>query len=231
VSFTLSILRPDDLLNLRVTCVDLNMETDAAGKARLVPSSDADAFLVFTFPPQTITERAYYDAEKAYPPKDPDDGGPYDKAPGDGPPVIGDPDAPGDVPARIGGQSRLVFRLGPAARAAGIELSIEGLLDWSTLEPVVAPLADVTEGADAAARASAPPIRPPAALETAIELPYRLIISPNRGAQWRHAANVVAHGGRAELWHTAIFRDPGDGSLVLTDAAHPEPLRAIWSPD
>ena len=171
MSFTLSILRPDDLLNLRVTCVDLNIETDASGKARLVPGSDADAFLVFTFPPQTITERAYYDAAKAYPPKDPDDGGPYDKAPGGGPPVIGNPDAPGDVPARIGGQSRLVFRLGPTARAAGIELSIEGLLDWSTLEPVVAPLADVTEGADAAARASAPPIRPPAALKPRSSFP------------------------------------------------------------
>src|SRR5215472_13656635 len=122
MSFTLSILRPDDLLNLRVRCVELRIDTDAAGNARLMPSSDADAFLVFIFPPQTITERAYYDATKTYKVPDPNDGGKYEDAP-PAPPIIGSPDAPGDVPARIGGQSRLVFRLGPTARSTGIELS------------------------------------------------------------------------------------------------------------
>ena len=230
MSFTLSILRADDLLNLRVRCVDLRIETDASGNARLMPSSDADAFLVFIFPPQTITERAYYDATKTYKAPDPNDGGKYEDAP-PAPPIIGSPDAPGDVPARIGGQSRLVFRLGPTARATGIELSIEGLLDWSTLELVVTPIADIAEDADATTRASAPPIRAPSMLETAIELPYRLIISPSHRAHWQHAANIVSHGGRAELWHTATTRAADDGSLVLTDAQHPEPLRAIWSPD
>jgi hypothetical protein len=231
MSFTLSVLRPDDLLNLKVRCVDLRIETDAAGNARLVPSSDADAFLVFIFPPQTITERAYYDAAKSYKAPDPKDGGKYEDAPAGGPPIIGSPDQPGDVPARIGGQSRLVFRLGPTARLTGIELSIEGLLDWSTLELVVTPIADIAEDADATTRANAPPIRPPSLLETAIELPYRLIISPGHRAHWQHAASIVAHGGRVELWHTAIARAADHGLLVLTDAQHPEPLRAIWSPD
>src|SRR5262245_3056797 len=115
MSFTLSLLRPDDLLNLRVQCVDLRVEAGPSGDARLMPSSEADAYLVFTFPPQTIAERAYYDAAKAYSTVDVQK---YDQAPGGGPPVIGSPDAPGDVPARIGGQSRLVFRLGPTARAS-----------------------------------------------------------------------------------------------------------------
>ena len=231
MSFTLTILRPDDLLNLRVECVNLRIDADAEGNARLVPAGRGDSFLVFTFPPQSITERAYYDSANAVPPQDASDGGKYNDPPSGGPPVIGSPDMPGDVPARISGRSRLVFRLSAPARSAGVPVSVAGLLDWSVLELVVTPIADIPPNADATIRAVAPDIAPPADLETALELPYRLIISPASSARWRHATGVVAHAGRAELWHTAIVRDFGGGTPRLTDAQHPEPLRAIWSPD
>lgn len=231
MTFTLSILRPDDLLNLRVTCVGLRIAKDNQGQSRLVPESDDQAHLIFTFPPQSITERAYYDAAEKYDPPDPDDGGDYNDAPQGSPPVIGDPDAPGDAPARISGQSRLVFRLNEKARSSGIPLTIDGLLDWTNLELVVTQIADIPKDAESVVRGDVPGIRPPGALETAIELPYRLFISPASTARWRHAGDPVTHGGRTELWHTAIVRDDGKGKYKLTGPRNTEPLRAIWSPD
>ena len=82
-----------------------------------------------------------------------------------------------------------------------------------------------------------PPITEPTALETSLELPYRLIISPNLMTGgvppgWVHADEPVLHAGRAELWHTRLGRRLA-GQPVTSEAseAAPVPLRAVWSPD
>jgi hypothetical protein len=210
----LSVLRPDDLLNLRVRCVNLRIETSGGEKARLMPASDADAFVVFTFPPQSITERAYYDAQNAHPPSDPDDGGPYDAAPAGGPPVIGSPDAPGNVPARVSGQSRLVFRLGSVARVKGIPLSIEGLLDWSDLELVVSPIADIPQDADATTGPVPPTSRRLRSSGDGTEPRIGWIISPITARSG--VMPLTCSAWTVELWHTAVVRDAGQAH----DAAH-----------
>ena len=46
----------------------------------------------------------------------------------------------GQVVARLGGASRLVFRVPTEVR---IPFTIEGLLDWSKLELMVSPIADL----------------------------------------------------------------------------------------
>ncbi len=73
------------------------------------------------------------------------------------------------------------------------------------------------------------PLVPRAPLETAtaIELPYRLIISPLATAGFTHATAVVTHGPRTELWHTRLGTRGTNG---VDDQSH-EPIRAIWSPD
>jgi len=70
---------------------------------------------------------------------------------------------------------------------------------------------------------------PPAETDTAIELPYRLVISPNRHARWLHATNPVERAGRTELWHTRLgIMDAGK----VTENDHQQrSIRAIWSPD
>jgi hypothetical protein len=71
--------------------------------------------------------------------------------------------------------------------------------------------------------------QPPQELETAIEAPYRLIISPHSYAGWAHTAKLPGTTGRIELWHTRLG--------VLTQGAVLETMevlrtvRAIWSPD
>ena len=80
-------------------------------------------------------------------------------------------------------------------------------------------------------RQNAPAITQPGALETAIELPYRLILSPNHAVTWQHALLPKTLQGVTELWHTRMALKDAQGSPVELSRAHPAPLRAIWSPD
>ena len=66
----------------------------------------------------------------------------------------------------------------------------------------------------------------PAPIVTALELPYRVILSPIPQANWWHAKDTVVHNGRTELWHTRLTQ--------TTDGIGPDSqtkVRAIWSPD
>jgi hypothetical protein len=66
----------------------------------------------------------------------------------------------------------------------------------------------------------------PARTATALELPYRLLISPIEQARWTHQDDPVEHNGRTELWHTRMTTAPDDFGPDL-----PGKIRAVWSPD
>ena len=66
----------------------------------------------------------------------------------------------------------------------------------------------------------------PARDVTALELPYRLILSPVPQARWQHGTKPVEHSGRTELWHTRLTSS-ADG----TGPDLPTNVRALWSPD
>ncbi|MEP6763552.1 MAG: hypothetical protein ABJB66_04530 [Gemmatimonadaceae bacterium] len=61
---------------------------------------------------------------------------------------------------------------------------------------------------------------------TALEIPYRLVISPIAAAQFAHKSTAIAQQGRNELWHTRIM---GDSNAYERDSA--SEFRAIWSED
>ncbi|MGA5760694.1 hypothetical protein [Nonomuraea bangladeshensis] len=111
----------------------------------------------------------------------------------------------------LSGESRLAFRL----RSEALPLTIEGLLDWRNLEPSLAetPERHIPLTFD-------PHLLEPTDRETAIELPFRLILAPHPDfeARWEHhiQPGSSADGERVELWHTR---------LSSTE------VRAIWSPD
>lgn len=66
----------------------------------------------------------------------------------------------------------------------------------------------------------------PARTDTALELPYRLILSPIPPSNWWHATQLVEHNGRTELWHTRLTQtQDGKGPDAGTK------VRALWSPD
>ena len=93
------------------------------------------------------------------------------------------------------------------------------------------PIAAVPANSTPAQIAAAPAIRQPSASETAIELPYRLWISPNDAVSWQHRRSAFAARGWTELWHTRLTRKDADGEITELSRNDTAALRAIWSPD
>jgi hypothetical protein len=259
---TIELIRPDDLLNLRietdnlklehvsvVTRLSENISHDKDQMYLVVDDPARPALLRIIFPPQHIAEFAVFESdprplmkvdcsaanstkekinkkredEQAKQNKDADMNGEF----------LGefDPKLPlpgtGAFKARIAAPSRLVFRV---PRGRSIPFTVEGLLDWSGLEPMLHPIAALGKDASATERAAAPPISAPTADQTSIELPYRLLISPDKSTEWRHRLQPFGKSGRYELWHTRLVSPNGDNFNEL-DPEHPAQLRAIWSPD
>src|SRR3954449_4311393 len=136
--FEAELVRPDDLLSLHVTGYNLQVASgDGASTLGRIDVAK-DAFLVVTFPPQNIAETAYYLAANPtpLPPLPP-------SIPVQPLPPPGSPPPPGETGARLARVSRLVFRIAANAEIPTIPYSIEGLLDWSSLDLAVSPLADV----------------------------------------------------------------------------------------
>jgi hypothetical protein len=88
----------------------------------------------------------------------------------------------------MAGESRLVFRL-PEAMTR-MPLTLPGLLSWETWDLVVA------SGL-------------PGDLETAIEFPWRLILSPVEEARWQHTLTPVTIDGNTEVWRTHLMHPAG----------------------
>jgi hypothetical protein len=77
-----------------------------------------------------------------------------------------------------------------------------------------------------------PEPEPPGDDETAIEMPYRLLVSPSRRGTWFHrdSPGTSAESGKTELWHTRLGARLDTGKRV--EGVHAENiLRAIWSLD
>jgi len=76
--------------------------------------------------------------------------------------------------------------------------------------------------------------RPPEPMETMIEAPFRLQISPSGRGGWAHADQPVRDPDathRVELWHSRLgVRDAGDGA-VDEGAKGQRIVRAIWTRD
>jgi hypothetical protein len=78
--------------------------------------------------------------------------------------------------------------------------------------------------------------RPPRQFETAIEAPYRLVISPSGRGGWTHASEpVVADGAphRIELWHTRLgVRVEEDDEVTVHERTDTQRVvRALWARD
>ena len=117
----------------------------------------------------------------------------------------------GCMESQLACESRLGFRL--RDDVAEIPYDLASLLNWDPqiFEPVKVP----------ATRAKND-ILPAKRLETDIEFPWRLHLSPDDGCSWLHASNVVEASGRTELWHTRLVLDRPWESEYPT-------VRATWA--
>lgn len=122
--------------------------------------------------------------------------------------------------------SMLIARFG--AETAGTFVASSAL----TVDRAVKPI-DV--GAIEIGRITALPAPPrePNANETALELPWRLIVSPSIKGGWAHSADAVDHGDRVELWHSrlGVRRELPDRIEVDERSAHYRTIRGVWARD
>ncbi len=278
------VVRPADLLCLRFSFVNLTLATEDGVPVlrRYVPSRPAR--LVVDFPPQHLTEEAFFRSTTASDPTH------------------------RPVQARLSGHSRLVF----SVAGEQVTYSLDGLLAaMSTLPLAVAPHATrppsrfrtlATEGLSATATSLAalassasastvvahsltrqrllatsarlaprlgadetnasvsgwwateslgvgdlvtelPPWvveaatrrapRAPTSSETAIELPWRLLLSPSDLAGFTHAREPSVLADRTELWHSRLGgRSTTDGVVAIDeDDRRSSMVRAIWARD
>ncbi|MDA2394496.1 hypothetical protein PDN30_15985 [Bacillus cereus] len=130
---------------------------------------------------------------------------------------------PNDRPAlsRMSGPSRLVFSLPSEV----LPYTIDALLDWRTYELSVSPAAMEPNNRDNSVLDK----NKPEERYTAIEAPYRLIISPNDSGGWTHSMLPVTSNGFTELWHSRLRARSNN---KVDEKNNPLPtIRAIWSPD
>ncbi|MDQ2783311.1 hypothetical protein [Lapillicoccus sp.] len=181
------LLRPVDMVDLRLEAPNCHLEP-VDGAAEIV--AEADARLILHFPTQHIGERAW-DAET---------------------PGAPTPNVSGH---RAAGPSRVVLDLPKGTR---IPYSLEGVLAAANTLPLRVP-ANATPAPD---QAGPPPPtgigpEPPKDDETAIEVPYRLVVSPSERGSFQHRTNPVGPGDdasartRVELWRTHLTVRPSDG--------------------
>ena len=218
-------LRPADLLSFFLNFVNLKLDTtNPRAPKMVVDDTKKPSYVVVWFAPQSILEKAYFEVASAITTVPPFESGSVAPLQSGDDPI----DAPGSVPAYLAGRSRLVFELPSGVNE--IPYTLEGLLDWSKLQLVVSPVALGTP--------LPPPITQPGFLQTAIEIPWRIVLSPEKGAGWAHAKLPESYAGRTALWHTSLgkiktVKSGTDTSQVIEEASLTStiPLRAIWSDD
>lgn len=116
-----------------------------------------------------------------------------------------DPPLVSAMDSRLAGESRLVFRI--KRDASPQPFTLAALLNWN------APHLEMLKVPPERSTAS---IKPPTRLETDVEFPWRLHISPDDGSIWSHSGDVVDHEERAELWHTRLLPENPWVSEVAT---------------
>lgn len=127
-SFTVSVVRPDDLLVLKFEFINLKLQG-----TNLVPVNGSDnSYIIVHFPPQSIAEQAFYenpDAGVQQPTTSPEN------SRNEANPGSGDPLPAGPAASLISGPSRLAFRV--PKEVTQIPYTLKDLLDWTKYLPSV----------------------------------------------------------------------------------------------
>ncbi len=119
------------------------------------------------------------------------------------------------------GPTRLVYEVPEGTR---ITYTLE-----KVLEALPALRLRVSPNATPAGEAADRGIEKPGDLETAIEAPYRLIVSPSARGAFRHESTPKGPPDRAELWRTHLTVRTDDG--FDDDDADQRIVRALWTRD
>jgi hypothetical protein len=208
------VVRRDDLLSLEFEFFNFAIEAGGGVSPRLVRKVAADAaFIAAVFnTPQNLAEQAFLETYT-------DPAKPSNNI---------TQEVPSMPPVRVlaAGPSRLAFRVPDDLDQ--LPFALDALLDWTPLAQSVVPVAQPDPPPPLL---KVPKIRAPLPTETAIEAPWRVMLSPLPSATWTHANAPVTREDRTELWHTRLaVRTPKDDGFVA-DESQPRKVRAVWTPD
>lgn len=242
------IRRAADQLMLTLNFYNMTPDFSVAPAVFTKVNSDKNNYLVVCFGPSDGTAPQHV-AEVAYPLKNGNLTG-VSQGPVPSTKAVGAP----PIPAHVAGQSRLAFVvpdtvLGKDA-AHPLTLDTTSLLAWTGLSLSVTANAvpPFTLGLDTRAPSGMTAPIPPTVLQTSIELPTGLIISPPASTAYPqpvlggrtvfvNAIDPVTHNGWTELWHTRLaataFRVVGDlgAAFVTEDDRDLRTIRALYAPD
>ena len=188
-------------------------------------------YLSVGFPGQNIAEEVFFKAGSPTTPQ-PDPGHP----PG-GVPLH--PSAP-PIDQRLAATSRLVFVIPSGdvlpSSSDPLTFSLDTLLLWFLYDMSTVPNAQPAIGPSENALAIGKPVKP-SATQTAIELPFRLQLSPYSTPTHKegfvNAIQPVEHEGRTELWHTRLSVLKPAVFAYLPDETDRKnrTVRAVWATD
>jgi hypothetical protein len=216
MDFSATVIRPEDHLVLEIEFRGVDF-TPPSGATPGEVRGASGARLIAHFQPQHVAEQAFYQSSEDL------------AQPGE--PGIETPLPPGAVQTRMAGSSRLAFDVPTGEK---LPYTLEGVLEAIKRLPLSFDRVSAYDPDRTGCLPldlllkffkvpPAPHVAPPTDTETAIEVPYRLILSPDNFSLWLHSSAPITHAGWTELWHTRL------GSRRSVDA---DPrVRAIWSPD
>jgi hypothetical protein len=225
-SFSIDVRRREDFLFLRAD----GYNVIRSGQSLKPTRAGADARLVITFAPQHLAEQTF--SEQATPP------------------------ARGRIDARLAYPSRLAFIIPASGIPLTIEGLLDWTNLTPALTPVADYFTHKFAGVGgvlleehsaeqhkkrhgrhrraASARkhkarqasSALPKPQEPKPDETAIELPWRLALSPIRGGAWSHESEAITLNGATEMWRTQLVSGIGDSEKLPGG-----PIRAVWNYD
>lgn len=130
----------------------------------------------------------------------------------------------------LGSAAALQVRFGAAAAASALVAAHTGAGTFRLGDEAADRLGEVVRQRSPVPAVLPPTPREPSPTETAIELPWRLLLSPHPGAGFAHrAAPTAAEDGRVELWHTRLGSRSEDS--VDENPRDDRTVRAVWARD
>jgi hypothetical protein len=190
----IEIIRPDDMLNLSLGFYGVKIVDNGTGRKLLPQIVSSQTYLAYGFPPQAFNEQTLWDTT------DPNDQN------------VALPSIDTPVIAQISGRSQLAFRFTQAMASTGIPYTLDSLLDWSALSPVIGwwGLAEIPSTSISGWRPTDPRVDggsgPFTMPNTYLEMPFHLYLSPNEYGYWQHriAPSTDSSGAWTGLWHTRL---------------------------
>lgn len=225
-TLTVDLVRRDDMLRLRLELFNIIVSSNPNQFVR--KATNQPAYVVVNFPPQHLAEEALLrvGGQSHY------SGEPVNKSGGDGADEYFYVNAV--ARARLAGESRLVFEV--PASSFPMPRTQEALLNWLPWKARLAPTARIGNDSSGPSLKAPVPTSANEPGETALEIPWRLILSPLPFGAWLHnRAPKVSSAGVTEMWHTRLGAQvpiqTQNGTFLFVDESGKRPVRAIWSTD